>query len=100
MAETKFTPGPWKAVYGEGKIGCDVRASNGRAVAATFGVCTSQPRTKVGYDKQTVESRANADFIAAAPDGYALIKRAVDDRIDDEWLDRAKEYLAHADGKQ
>ena len=64
---SKYTPGPWEAVSKEGRIGVDVRSVSGRRVAATYGVCNA-PRSKEGAKHQAEEDRANAIFIAAAPD--------------------------------
>lgn len=65
MSEAKHSPLPWKAVFSEGHVGVDVRAANGRAVAATFGVA-NQAATKEGMARQAEEDRANARLIVAA----------------------------------
>ena len=70
---SKHTPGPWEAVSKEGRIGVDVRSVSGRRVAATYGVCNA-PRSKEGAKHQAEEDRANAIFIAAAPDLAAALQ--------------------------
>lgn len=72
---TKHTPGPW-AHCTEGFPRPDVRAANGRAVARTWMVCSSTPKTAAGYQARCEEDRANAHLIAAAPTMYEALKAA------------------------
>jgi hypothetical protein len=60
---TNHTPGPWVRDTGSG-FGCDVRAENGRKVAATWGINNGDPH-RPAY---RAECDANARLIAAAPD--------------------------------
>lgn len=60
---TSHTPGPWVRDSGSG-FGCDVRAKNGRKVAATWGINNGDPH-RPAY---RAECDANARLIAAAPD--------------------------------
>jgi len=69
---TKHTPGPWVRDTGSG-FGCDVRAENGRKVAATWGINNGDPH-RPAY---RAECDANARLVAAAPELLeALQKRA------------------------
>ncbi len=61
------TPGPWLHDTG-GFPAPDVRAESGRAVARTWMVCRSQPKTEAAYQARCEEDRANARLIAAAPE--------------------------------
>lgn len=60
---TNHTPGPWVRDTGSG-FGCDVRAENGRKVAATWGINNGDPH-RPAY---RAECDANARLIAAAPE--------------------------------
>lgn len=68
--------------------GADVRAAHGRAVAHTWMVCASTPKTAQGYTNRQDEDRANARRIVAAwnaCDGIsteALESGAVADRLE------------------
>lgn len=61
------TPGPWIHCT-DGYPRPDVRAASGRAVAITWMVCSSTPKTTASYQARCEEDRANARLIAAAPD--------------------------------
>lgn len=65
---TKHTPGPWARDTGSG-VGCDVRAQNGRKVAATWGINNGDPN-RPAY---RAECDANARLIAAAPELLDLL---------------------------
>lgn len=60
---TNHTPGPWVRDTASG-FGCDVRAENGRKVAATWGINNGDPY-RPAY---RAECDANARLIAAAPE--------------------------------
>lgn len=64
-SETKHSPLPWRQVSKDGRVGVDIRAASGRAVAATFGVA-NQPRSVAGMRAQAEEDRANAALIVSA----------------------------------
>ena len=72
------TARPWKCVSEEGKMGVDIRGNDGRAVAATFGVCNC-PKTSEGARKQADEDRANARLIVAAVNAYAPMVAALEE---------------------
>lgn len=74
MSAAKHTPGPW-LLRTEGYPRPDVRAVGGRAVACTWMVCNSTPKTAAGYQARCEEDRANARLIAAAPELFALVQR-------------------------
>lgn len=82
----KFTPGPWQQDT-RGYPHVDVRAEGGRAIAATWNVCSNQPKTPEQYDKRTAEDRANAHLISAAPDLLEALQMFV--RYEDEMDIRA-----------
>jgi hypothetical protein len=66
------TPGPWHRDAASG-YGCDVRAANGRKIAAVAGL--RQPATtKEGLREQRAVDHANACLIAAAPDLLPALK--------------------------
>ncbi|OZI38998.1 hypothetical protein CEG14_05535 [Bordetella genomosp. 1] len=74
---TKHTPGPWARDIGSG-FGCDVRAENGRKVAATWGINSGDPH-RPAY---RAECDANARLIAAAPELLEALQELADDIAD------------------
>ncbi|WP_148316759.1 hypothetical protein [Achromobacter xylosoxidans] len=69
---TNHTPGPWARDTGSG-FGCDVRAENGRKVAATWGINNGDPN-RPAY---RAECDANARLIAAAPELLEALESCV-----------------------
>lgn len=95
---TNHTPGPWVRDTGSG-FGCDVRAENGRKVAATWGINNGDPH-RPAY---RAECDANARLIAAAPE----LLRALEAIVNDPYVAalgslgmRAKRVIAKAKGEQ
>lgn len=72
----KHTPGPW-AHDTSGHPAPDVRAASGRAIAHTWMVCSSTPKSASGYQARADEDRANARLISAAPDLLAALQSVV-----------------------
>ena len=98
---TSHTPGPWVRDTGSG-FGCDVRAQNGRKVAATWGINNSDPH-RPAY---RAECDANARLIAAAPELLEALETLAEcakygDVIEgaDAWKD-ARAAIAKAKGEQ
>ncbi|CAB3858572.1 hypothetical protein LMG26854_03347 [Achromobacter aegrifaciens] len=93
---TKHTPGPWHRDTASG-FGCDVRANNGRKVAATWGVNNGDPHRP----EYRAECDANAHLISAAPELLAAIEGVlrVADRATVEF-DAARAAIAKAKGEQ
>lgn len=71
----KHTPGPWVHDT-SGHPAPDVRAASGRAIAHTWMVCSSTPKSAAGYQARADEDRANARLIAAAPELLAVLEHA------------------------
>lgn len=100
---TNHTPGPWARDTGSG-FGCDVRAENGRKVAATWGINNGDPN-RPAY---RAECDANARLIAAAPDlltqaekHLAWLSKLTDwAGADDPDLDGLRAAIAKAQGAQ
>lgn len=65
MSAAQHTPGPWLRDRESG-FECDVRASNGRRIAAVN--VQNPPKTKQQFDGRKAENEANARLIAAAPE--------------------------------
>lgn len=66
MSAAKHTPGPWLGDRAAG-VGCDVRAANGRKVAACWGLSTSAAARK-NTPAYRAECDANAVLISASPE--------------------------------
>lgn len=102
MSKPKFTPGPWITRAGEnGNI--NIGMKNGRWVATVYApIWHSVPRQ--------IDVEADATLIAAAPDLYAALAKAVDDygkpggpwNVPSEpgtWIQMAKDALNKARGE-
>ncbi|MFY2855016.1 hypothetical protein ACOTJG_13670 [Achromobacter xylosoxidans] len=99
---TNHTPGPWVRDTGSGS-GCDVRAENGRKVAATWGINNGDPH-RPAY---RAECDANARLIAAAPELLEALEwalRAMEARnplwAEGERFIAARAAIAKAKGEQ
>ncbi|MGK0556132.1 hypothetical protein [Bordetella bronchiseptica] len=99
---TRHTPGPWARDIGSG-FGCDVRAENGRKVAATWGINNGDPH-RPAY---RAECDANARLIAAAPELLEALETLVADFADYPASERpchafdlARAVIAKAKGEQ
>lgn len=95
---TKHTPGPWARDTGSG-FGCDVRAENGRKVAATWGINNGDPN-RPAY---RAECDANARLIAAAPELLAALEMAlvyVDGEGTPEQYEQVVAAIAKAKGER
>lgn len=101
MSAGKHTPGPWvHDTRGQGKP--DVRAASGRAVACTWMVCGSAPKSDKGYEARCEEDRANARLIAAAPELLAALEELVGWQtcVPDAVVEAARAAIAKATGEQ
>jgi hypothetical protein len=94
MAEAKFTPGPWKVFKGGNFTQIWCQHYSGEVQPSAYLIGEANYRQSDEGENTPEQSHANASLMAASPDAHALISRAVADRIDDEWLKAAKEYLA------
>jgi hypothetical protein len=92
MSEAKHSAGPWSVGdnIGDGNLWVAPADKNAPVV------CDLVPREA----DFTEEDEANARLIASAPDLLALVHRAVADRIDNEWLKKARAVIAKAEGRQ
>lgn len=91
----KHTPGPWLHCT-RGYPHADVKAANGRNIAATWGV-NNQPKTPEAVKKQTEIARANARLIACAPELLDLA-REVSKSSDEKLASLAAVIIAKAEG--
>lgn len=73
MSKAKHTSGPWVRDRESG-FDCDVRAANGRKIAAVN--VQNQPKSKEGWAKRKAENEANAILIAAAPELLEALQAA------------------------
>lgn len=93
MSAAKHTPGLLvRDTSGAPKP--DVRAESGRAVAVTWMVCPSTPKTAAGYQSRQDEDRANADRIVAAWNACdGISTEALDGGVVRELLDALQELV-------
>jgi hypothetical protein len=77
--QARHTPGPWE----HGNISDDARWNPSHiyaggphnGIAQVYGIWTNADFASAASDSRCAEGMANARLIAAAPDGYALVKR-------------------------
>jgi hypothetical protein len=81
--DVAHTPTPWVRDTTCG-AGCDIRASNGRKVAATYGVANTA-KTHEGRMKQQAEDRANADLIVRAVNASCAAPESEDEAFERVW---------------
>jgi hypothetical protein len=87
----RFTPGPWKVF----------RASNGKLLGIGDAEAGGITDSFGGLWRSGKEMDANADLIAAAPELYAALTKAIDDATGkpNSWFYLAKDALAKARGE-
>jgi hypothetical protein len=90
---TGYTPGPWTTpgTDGDARVVCGVNRKHGGRRQTIAHVYSFALPGRANYD---AERDANAALIVVAPDMMALLARAVDDRIDNEWLETARAVIA------
>ena len=92
---TGSTPGPWTTpgTDGDARVVCGVNRKHGGRRQTIAHVYSFALPGRANYD---AERDANAALIVVAPDMMALRARAVDDRIDNEWMETARAVIAKA----
>lgn len=103
MNDTKFTPGPWIADDGDASSWGVFSDATSDAVCYLYDTHVGAP-----YATDPIESSANANLIAAAPELYEALKAmAADDAFaelcasigeEPRWLKSARKALAKAEG--
>lgn len=68
----------------------DVQTRTEAAVWGPDGDLLAHVHSNLGLDWKAIDV---ARLLASAPAVHALIERAVADRIDDEWLEEARQFL-------